>query len=155
MKQKIIDELNKQVNAELYSAYLYLSMSAHFESKELKGMSHWMKKQAGEEIEHAMKLYDYVAKNGRVILTQINAPPTEWASPLAIFKSAYSHEVGVTGLINNLVKIAESEGDNETKDFLQWYVKEQIEEEESADRVVQELKNNKDISRIDNELSKR
>ena len=155
MKAKVISALNKQINSELYSAYLYLSMSAYFESKELKGMSHWMKRQADEEIEHAMKLYDYLADRARVILTPIKAPPIEWASPLAVFKSAYSHEVAVTGLINNLVKMTKAESDQETKDFLQWYVEEQIEEEESADRVVQELKNNKDISRIDNELSKR
>jgi ferritin len=156
MKEKLINALNKQINAELYSAYLYLSMSAYFESKKLKGMSHWMKKQADEEVEHAMKLYDYVADKARVILTPIKVPPTEWASSLAVFKSAYNHEVAVTGLINNLVKISEAEHDNETKDFLQWYVKEQIEEEDSADRIVRELKKfSGDLLKIDKKLSQR
>jgi len=133
--------LNGQVNAELYSSYLYLSMSAYFESLKLRGFANWMRVQAQEEVVHAMKIYDHIIeRGGRVILPAVEAPPTEWDSPLAVFEQVYSHEQKVTGLINDLVDLATSENDPATKSFLQWFVDEQVEEEDSANQVLQKLK---------------
>jgi ferritin len=133
--------LNEQTNAELYSAYLYLSMVAYFESVNLPGFANWMKVQTQEELMHAMKIYDFVnERGGRVVLKAIEAPPTEWESPLDAFEAAYKHEQKVTGLINNLVNLAIEEKDHATNSFLQWFVNEQVEEESSVDEVVQKLK---------------
>jgi len=141
IKEKIQDALNKQLNAELYSSYLYLSMSAHFESVSLKGFANWMRVQAQEELTHAMKFYDYIhERGGRVTLTSIDAPQTQWDSPLAVFEHVYKHEQKVTGLINDLVDLALSEADHATNNFLQWFVTEQVEEESSADEIIQKLK---------------
>ncbi len=141
IKEKIKDAINKQINAEMYSAYLYLSMSAYFESINLKGFANWMKAQVQEEMVHAMKFYDYInERGGRVLLTAIDAPPTQWDSSLAVFEYTYKHEQRVTGLINGLVDLAISEKDHATNNFLQWFVAEQVEEESSADAVVQKLK---------------
>jgi ferritin len=141
LSNKMLQELNKQINAELYSAYLYLSMASYFESSNLKGFAHWMKVQAKEETNHAMKMYGYVNDRGaRVTLTGIANPPVEWPSPAKIFEETYKHEQHVTTLIHNLVKLADSENDYATKEFLQWFVKEQVEEEASADEIRQQLK---------------
>ena len=138
---KMEKALNGQVNAELYSSYLYLSMSAYFESLKLRGFANWMRVQAQEEVVHAMKIYDHIIeRGGRVILPAVEAPPTEWDSPLAVFEQVYSHEQKVTGLINDLVDLATSENDPATKSFLQWFVDEQAEEEDSANQVLQKLK---------------
>jgi len=100
MKVKIQDALNKQLNAELYSSYLYLSMAAYFESVSLKGFANWMRVQAREELVHAMKFYDYIhERGGRVALTSISAPLTQWDSPLAAFKQVYQHEQKVIQLM--------------------------------------------------------
>jgi len=118
--------LNDQINAEFYSAYLYLSMMAYFESVNLAGFATWMKAQTQEEIMHAMKMYDFVnERGGRVILQAIEAPPAEWDSPLAAFEAAYAHEQIVTGRINDLVNLAIEEKDHATNAFLQWFVNEQ------------------------------
>ena len=139
--KKMEEALNGQVNAELYSSYLYLSMSAYFESLKLRGFANWMRVQAQEEVVHAMKIYDHIIeRGGRVILRPVEAPPTEWDSPLAVFEQVYSHEQKVTGLINDLVDLATSENDPATKSFLQWFVDEQAEEEDSANQVLQKLK---------------
>ena len=141
LTKKIQDALIGQVNAELYSSYLYLSMSADLEEKNLNGFALWMKTQAQEELYHAMKIYDYVhERGGRMTLKAIDEPPKKWKSPLAIFEAAYKHELKVTGLINKLVDLAIKEKDHATNNFLQWFVKEQVEEEASADEVVQKLK---------------
>jgi len=133
--------LNAQVNAEMYSAYLYLSMSAYFQSKSLGGFASWMRVQAQEEMVHAMKLYDFInERGGRVILEPIEAPPTEWDSPLATFEAVYEHEQKVTGLINELVELALEKHDHATNIFLQWFVSEQVEEEDSANDVVEKIK---------------
>ena len=133
--------LNAQVNAEMYSAYLYLSMSAYFQSKSLGGFASWMRVQAQEEMGHAMKLYDFInERGGRVILEPIEAPPTEWDSPLATFEAVYEHEQKVTGLINELVELALEKHDHATNIFLQWFVSEQVEEEDSANDVVEKIK---------------
>jgi len=133
--------LNAQVNAEMYSAYLYLSMSAYFQSKSLGGFASWMRVQAQEEMVHAMKLYDFInERGGRVILELIEAPPTEWDSPLATMEAVYEHEQKVTGLINELVELALEKHDHATNIFLQWFVSEQVEEEDSANNVVEKIK---------------
>ena len=139
--EKMRKALNGQVNAELYSAYLYLSMAAYLESENLRGSAGWMRVQAGEELAHAMKLFDHVVeRGGRVSLSAIEAPPAEWASPLATFEAVYAHEQKVTGLISKLVEAAALEGDHAAGAFLQWFVSEQVEEESSASEIVQNLK---------------
>ena len=133
--------LNAQVNAEMYSAYLYLSMSAFFQSKSLSGFAGWMRVQAQEEMVHAMKFYDFInERGGRVILEPIEAPPTDWDSPLATFEAVYAHEQKVTGLINELVELALEKHDHATNIFLHWFVSEQVEEEDSANEVVEKIK---------------
>jgi ferritin len=160
IKEKIQDALNEQLNAELYSSYLYLSMSAYFESVALKGFANWMQVQAREELTHAMKFYDFIQESeGRIILTAIDAPQIQWDSPLAAFEHVYQHEQKVTGLINNLVNLAVTEADHASNNFLQWFVTEQVEEEASADEIVQKIKLSGDdrsaLSFLDQELGKR
>ena len=160
IKEKMQEALNQQVNAELYSSYLYLSMAAYFESINLKGFANWMRVQTQEELVHAMKFYDFIIeRGGKVVLSAIESPPTEWASPLAVFKHAYEHEQKVTGLINTLVDLAIAEQDQATNNFLQWFVAEQVEEEASADEVVQKIKLMGDASgglfMLDRELAQR
>jgi ferritin len=141
LDEKMQTALNKQMTAELYSSYLYLSMSAYFQSISLPGFANWMRIQAQEELVHAMKFYDFInERGGRVILQPVEGPPTEWSSPLDVFENTYKHEQKVTGLINDLVNLAVKEGDHATNIFLQWFVTEQVEEEASADEVVQKLK---------------
>ncbi|MCK9565629.1 MAG: ferritin [Methanothrix sp.] len=141
LSEKMIDALNVQANRELYSSYLYLSMSYHFESVNMKGFAHWMRLQAGEELVHTMKMLDYVAgKGGRARMLAVEAPSFTWDSPLQAFQHVWDHERVVTGLIKTLVKVAEEELDEETKEFLQWYIKEQVEEEESSDSVLSKVK---------------
>jgi len=141
LSTKMQEALNAQINAEYYSSYLYLSMAAHCQAINLEGFAAWLRIQADEEMIHAMKLYDFVLeRNGRVTLTAIEAPPTEWATPLAVFEATYAHELEVTRRINKLVDLAIAESDHATNTFLQWFVNEQVEEEASADAVVQKLK---------------
>jgi ferritin len=138
---KIQDAFNKQINAELYSSYLYLSMAAYFKSLNLSGFSNWMECQAQEEVLHAMKFFAFVnERGGRVQLAGIDGPPTSWDSPQAAFEEAYKHEQKVTALINGLVDLAIQEKDHASNAFLQWFVNEQVEEEASADGVVNQLK---------------
>ena len=160
LKEKMIESLNFQMNAELYSAYLYLSMAAYFEANDLSGFANWMRVQAKEEMTHAMKFYDYLVQRGaRITLTEIKAPPSEWDSPIAIFEHVYEHEQMVTGLINKLVDLAISLSDHATNNFLQWYVAEQVEEEESSSGVLQKVKLAGDSSSgllmLDQELAQR
>lgn len=141
IKERMEKALNDQINAEMYSAYLYLSMSAYFQSKSLTGFANWMRVQAQEEMAHAMKMYDFVnERGGRVTLGSIDAPPHEWDSPLNAFEGVYEHEQKVTGLINDLVELALEEHDHATNIFLQWFVSEQVEEEDSANEVIQKIK---------------
>ncbi|MDD5459278.1 MAG: ferritin [Phycisphaerae bacterium] len=141
LSEKIQKALNEQLNAELYSAYLYLSMRAWFESKNLKGFANWMNIQTQEETMHALKFFSFITeRGGRVKLEQIKGPETEWKSPLAIFEAGYKHEQYVTSRINDLVNIAIEEKDHATNSFLQWFVNEQVEEEANSDGVVQQLK---------------
>jgi ferritin len=141
MDEKMQEALNKQLNAEIYSAYLYLSMSAYFQSVNLDGFANWMRVQWQEELAHGLKFYDYVnERGGRVVLQAVDEPPSEWDSPLAVFEDTYRHEQKVTGMINKLVDLAVETRDHATNNFLQWFVSEQVEEEASADEVVQKLK---------------
>lgn len=141
LDEKMQAALNDQLNAELYSSYLYLSMSAYFESKNLVGCANWMRVQAQEEAVHSMKYYDFIKdRGGRVLLQPIAGPATEWSSPLAAFEESYQHEVHVTSLINKLVDLSLELSDHATNAFLQWFVSEQVEEEASVDEVVQQLK---------------
>jgi ferritin len=141
ISKKMEKALNEQINAEMYSAYLYLSMESYFRSLDLSGFANWMRVQVQEELMHAMKIYDFVdQRGGRIILKSIAAPQTEWDSPLAVFKATYKHEQKVTGLINELVSLAIKEKDHATNTFLQWFVNEQVEEESSADKIIQQMK---------------
>lgn len=141
IKSNVEKALNSQFNAELYSSYLYLSMSSYFSSLNLNGFASWMRVQAQEELMHAMKFYDYIIeRGGSATLKGVEGPPTAWDSPLAAFEHVYSHEQKVTALINKLVDLAIAESDHATTAFLQWFVTEQVEEESSADEVVHKLK---------------
>ena len=141
MPDNVKSALNEQINKELYSSYLYLSMAAYAESINLKGFAIWLKAQASEEVEHAMKIFNFIVeRGGRVILKAIDTPPMEWTSPLTLFEHVYEHETKVTEMIYNLVKLAKEENDYATEVFLQWFVEEQVEEESSADEIVQQLK---------------
>jgi ferritin len=152
--------MNKQLNAEMFSAYLYLSMAASMESKNLKGFAHWFQIQAQEETIHALKFYNFILeRGGKVTLTAIEAPQTEWATALEAFQTTQEHEAKVTSLINNLVDLAIAERDHASNAFLQWFVTEQVEEEASAQAVAESLKlagdNTSGLFMIDKELSLR
>jgi ferritin len=139
--EKMQRALNEQLNYELFSSYLYLSMSSYFDSKNLLGFANWMRVQAQEELAHVMKFFDYVKnRGGRVLLSGVDGPQTEWDSPLAIFEQALEHEVSVSSRINKLVDLSLELSDHATNAFLQWFVSEQVEEEASVDEVVQKLK---------------
>ena len=139
--KKLEKALNEQVNAEMYSAYLYLSMESYFKSLNLNGFAAWMRVQTQEEMMHAMKIYDFInERGGRILLKTIEGPQTTWDSPLAVFEAVSEHEQKVTSLVNNLVDLAIEEKDHATNSFLQWFVNEQVEEEASADEAVQQLK---------------
>ncbi len=141
LSQTMTDALNKQANREFYSAYLYLSMSAYFESLGKAGMANWMRVQAGEELVHAMKMYDYViASGGRAKMLAVEEPESSWTSPVDAFQHVWNHERAVTGLIKTLVGVSLSEKDDATNKFLQWYLDEQVEEEESSDTVLNKVK---------------
>jgi len=141
LDKKIQDAINRQLNAELYSSYLYYSMAAWFETKALGGFARWMRVQALEEATHVHKFFAYVnERGGRVELMAIDAPPSEWESPTAVFEEVYSHECKVTGLINELMDLAVAESDHASVAFFQWFVSEQVEEEATADDVLQKLK---------------
>ena len=160
LNAKLQDAFNRQINAELYSSYLYLSMAAYFESRDLKGMANWMTVQAGEEKGHAMRIFDFVNdRSGRVTLTAIEAPQTEWKSPLEIFEEAYKHEQKITGMINELFNLAATERDSASHDFLEWFAREQVEEEANAQLIVAQLKLVGDsgvgLYLLDQELGKR
>ncbi len=160
IKEKIQKALNQQLNWELYSSYLYLSMSAYFHSTNLNGFAGWMRVQAQEELIHVMKFYDQlIQREGRVTLYAVEEPPSEWQTPLKAFEHAYNHEQKVTGFINNLVNLSIAEQDHTTNNFLQWFVAEQVEEEASVGEVRQKLRliddNSSGLFMLDNELGTR
>ncbi len=141
LKDSVLNAINEQINAEMYSSYLYLSMSAHFEAANLSGFAHWMRVQSREELDHAMKFFDYMQDQGcPVTLKAIAQPPTQFGSPLAVFQQVLEHEQKVTSLIHGLYDLAVKENDYATQGLLQWYVNEQVEEEKNATRILEELK---------------
>ena len=138
---EMAEALNLQMNREFFNARLYLSMAAYFESLKMEGAAHWMQLQAEEETGHAKRLYEHLRERGaRILLSALEAPPTEWDSPLAAFEAAYEHECKVTKEFDEHMALARAEKDNATISFLQWFVDEQVEEEQSADDIVQKLK---------------
>ncbi|MEN8134083.1 MAG: ferritin [Thermodesulfobacteriota bacterium] len=141
LSKKMGKALNGQINAEIYSSYMYLSMSAWFEQTGLAGLANWMRQQAQEEMFHAMKIFDFVNERGaRVILEAIAPPPTDWQSALDVFQATLAHEQKVTGLINDLTNLALDERDHATNIFLQWFISEQVEEESGVGAVLDKLK---------------
>lgn len=133
--------LNTQIQKEYHAAYLYLSMAAYLESESLSGLASWMKNHAKEELTHAQKIYDYVLERGSVVtLLPIEGPKTKWKSPLEAFEDAYEHEVKVSKIIDGLVDLAHNENDKASFIFLQWFVTEQVEEEQVTSEMVETLK---------------
>jgi ferritin len=160
MSPTLLDRFNTQIMHELYSAYLYLSMSAHCEANNLHGFAAWMRVQSGEEQGHAMKFYDYILdRGGKVSLQAIPQPPVDFNSPKELFSLVYEHEQKVTGLINGLYELAFSEKDVASQIFLQWFVTEQVEEEKNASQALDML--NKigtsvgSLYQLDHQLGKR
>jgi len=140
ISEKMEKALNEQINEEFYSAYLYLAMSAWFESQNLPGFASWMKVQMREETAHALKFFEFIhERRGRAVLKAIKEPGQDWKSPLATFEAALQHEQHITGCIDKLMNLAVAEKDHATAGLLQWFVKEQVEEEAAADRIVQML----------------
>lgn len=157
---KVQDVLNKQVNAEFWSAYMYLSMAAWFEEKGLKGFANWMRVQFQEETAHALKFFSYITeRQGRALLEPIAGVPTEWSSVLEVMEDTYAHELKVTELIYNCLEVAEKDKDRATMSMLQWYVDEQMEEEANVDAIINQLKligdNGQAIYLLDKELATR
>ena len=152
--------LNKQINEELFSSYLYLAMSADFEAKNLMGAAKWMKMQADEELEHAMKFFHFVLeRGGEVDLLPIGKPQKSWKTPLAAFQDAEKHEQHITGCINDLFELAGKEKDYATQSMLKWFVDEQVEEEANASEILAQIKIVGDIPGhlfwLDHQLGKR
>jgi len=136
MSKEMADAINEQINAEFYSAFLYLSMATKLEDMTLSGLANWMRVQYEEEVFHAMKFLDHMVERGeRVHLKEIAAPQTEWDGPLAMWEAAYEHELKVTGMINDLMSIAVEDKDYASQQFLQWYVEEQVEEEDNTSTI--------------------
>ena len=141
INEKLEKAFNVQINKEFYSEYLYLSMQAYFERLNLKGFVNWMSVQVQEERAHAMGMFDYLNKRGgNVILEAIEKPETEWKSPLDVFENVLKHEEYVTSSINELMDVAEEVKDRAAMSFLDWYIKEQVEEEDNVGNVLATLK---------------
>lgn len=160
MNKRMEDAVNAQINEELFSAYVYLAMSAHFEAKNLEGFANWMKIQAKEELAHGMRLFDHLnRRGGRVVLKAVGEPPLDFGTPLEVFEKALAHEQHITGCIHDLYRVAVEEGDLPAQLELQWFVDEQVEEEENTGRVVEQLKmagdNKVALLMLDRELGQR
>jgi ferritin len=152
--------INDQINKELYSAYLYLSMAAYFAEENLPGFAKWLLVQEKEEREHGMKLYDFlVDRGGQVLLKAIGEPPTQWKSSLEAFKEVQAHEAAVTASINALYELALAEKDYPAQVLLHWYINEQVEEEKNAAEIVQQLElidaHGTAVLMLDHQLGKR
>ncbi|MCI5887895.1 MAG: ferritin [Brachyspira sp.] len=137
---KVEEILNEQINKEFYSAYLYLAMSAHFDEIGLRGFCHWTKVQAREEVDHGMIIFDYlIARNGNINLKQIEAPQADFQDPLQIFEKIYEHEKSVTSSIECVAYMSEDECDMATRNFIDWYIAEQVEEEATVFEIIKKL----------------
>jgi ferritin len=160
LSEKMVQALNEQINREMYSAYLYMSMSAHCSNVGLKGFANWFMVQYHEEMLHAMKIYEYIQRQGgQVLLKPIEGPPVDFTSPLDMFSKTLEHERFITQAINELMDTAISEKDHASQIFLQWYVTEQVEEEENDNDIITQLKLNQEnaqgILMLDRELASR
>ncbi len=160
LSEKMAEAINKQINEEFYSAYLYLAMASYLESQKLKGAATWMEIQYQEEIGHAMKFYAYMNERGaRVVLKAIKEPQKEWNSMLEVFEDAYKHEQYITSLINDLANLAMEEKDHATLALLQWFINEQVEEEANTSEIVDKINFVKDspngLYMLDRELGQR
>lgn len=160
MSKNVLNTMNEQIMHELFSGYLYLSMSAHFESAGLPGFAHWMRLQAAEEQEHAMKFYDFIHdRGGEVTLLAIEQPQTQFGTPKEVVELVLEHEKKVTALINNIYALALKEGDYASQVFLHWFIEEQVEEEKNASAILDTLKligdKSNAIYQLDHQLGKR
>lgn len=160
LSPKMERAINGQINAELYSSYMYLSMSAWFEQAGLAGFANWMRQQVQEEMFHAMKMFNFVnGRGGRVLLDTIEKPPVAWKSALDVFQATLAHEQKVTGLINDLTNLALDERDHATNIFLQWFISEQVEEESGVGAILAKLqligKDSSGLFTLDQELGLR
>jgi ferritin len=160
IKQKVLDALNKQLNQELYASYVYLAMSAHFESASLTGFAKWMRAQSVEEYQHAMKIFDFIHQvDGKIELFKIDVPKSSWNSPQQIFQEVYDQEKSVTSSIYDIVDLAIAQRDHATTTFLQWFVNEQVEEESSVLKILDRLNligdNKNGLILLDHELGSR
>ncbi len=160
MSEKLNKAMNEQINAEMYSAYLYLSMASWLEDENFPGMASWMKAQAQEEMEHAMKFYEFINdRRHKVNLLPIEGPKTSWNSPQEAFEDSFEHEKYVTSRIHALMEIAREEKDYAAEAFLQWFVTEQVEEEAAVDAILSRMQAMGDSKHgmfmLDHELGKR
>jgi len=154
------DAMNEQINKEVFSSYLYLSMAAYFEDKSLPGFANWMRIQSDEEREHAMKFYDFILeRGGKVQLKAVDAPKTEWNSTMEVVEEVAAHEANVTASINSLYELSMKEKDYPAQIMLQWFITEQVEEERNAAEIVASLKmieaRETAVLQLDHRLSKR
>lgn len=160
LSQTLQDAINEQINYELYSAYIYLAMAAYCDSITRPGFAHWMRVQAQEEVEHAMKFYTYVYdRGGKVALQAIGQPPADFRSELDVFEKTLAHERKVTARINDLYALAARENDYASQSFLQWFLDEQVQEERDASQIVEMLKmigdSKNGLFMLDHELGER
>ncbi len=158
LSQKLASAFNEQVNAEMWSSNLYLSMAVHFKKAGLNGFAHWMEKQAEEEMDHARKMIDYaIDRGGDITIGQVNVVPTAWGSVTEVFEHVYKHECYVSELIDKMVGIAKEDKDYASEDFLYGFVREQVEEEATAKTIVDQLKNYGEchVGILDHRLGKR
>lgn len=160
IKQEVLDALNAQINAESYSAYMYLSMAAYFENMGLSGFANWMKVQYQEESAHALKFFNYVVeRGGKVVLKGIDQVPADYNGIIDVYEKTLVHENHVTELINNLMNVAVAASDHASQSFLKWFVDEQVEEESNVEKIISTLKlingQGNGIFMMDRELSQR
>jgi len=160
INKKIAKAINQQINAELYSSYLYLALSAYYAGHNLLGFAGWLKKQAAEEITHAMKFYDFLLdRNGRPSWQAIDQPPAEFGTVVRAFRRSYEHECKVTGLIHKLYELAKAEKDYSFEQFLHWFIDEQVEEEAQTLQIAETLEQigekGSGIFMLDHQLGKR
>lgn len=160
IKKEVLNALNEQINAESYSAYMYLSMAAYFEEMGLSGFANWMKVQYQEEAAHALKFFNYITeRNGKVVLKAIDQVPVDFDGIVDVFEKTLAHEINVTNLINNLMNVAVAANDHATQSFLKWFVDEQVEEEANVEKILANLRlingQGNGIFMMDREMSQR
>ncbi|MGM0441791.1 MAG: ferritin [Elusimicrobiota bacterium] len=140
ISKKLEKAINRQINRELWSAYLYMSMASYLDSVGLEGFARWMKAQTKEEMTHAEKLYNHLTeRDGRAVMDDLEAPPSGWESVMDVFEYTYKHEQKVTSLINDLMELAIEERDHAAQNMLNWFVEEQVEEEDSVKKIIDKL----------------